>query len=93
MAEDKKKKELKGVTGNYNQQAVKQKKYYYTYGEVDDLNKGFADSFTDITAFNSKLKNELEKDTSVKLVVHQEEEDDVNESCGGKKKKKKKTKK
>ncbi len=90
MADKKDKKELKGVVGTYNQQAVTKRKYYYNYGEVDNIEKGFNDSFSDLAAFNTKLKDELEKEKSVKLVVQKsDDEEEVNESCGGKKKKKK----
>jgi len=91
MADKKEKKELKGVTSNYNSKAVTTKKYYYTYGEVDNIEKGFNDSFSDLASFNTKLKDELEKERNVKLVVQKsDDEDDINEACGEKKKKNKK---
>ena len=91
MADKKEKKELKGVTSNYNHQAVTTRKYYYTYGEVDNIDKGFNDSFSDLASFNTKLKDELEKERNVKLVVQKSDDDDENmsEACGGKKKTKK----
>ena len=68
MANDKNKK--KGVVGNYNKQPVTKRKYYYDYNEVSNIEKGFADSFTELEAFNTKLKDELKKEKTVKLQIH-----------------------
>lgn len=67
MADDKEKK--KGVVGNYNQQPVTRRKYYYDYNEVSDTEKGFNDAFTDLAAFNDKLKDELKKEKNVKFQI------------------------
>lgn len=91
---DKKDDKKKGVVGNYNQQPVTKKKYYYDYNDVSDAEKGFADAFTDLSAFNTKLKDELEKEKNVKLQIHSvDDEQNMTESTINEKKKCKKKKK
>ncbi len=62
---------LKGIVGKYNKQPVKKRKnYYYDYNEVSKTEQGFADSFTELETFNTKLKDELKKEKTVKLQIH-----------------------
>jgi len=63
------KKEFKGITGSYNGIPVKKRKYYYNYNDETDLDKGFSDSFSELKAFNTKLKTELENKKETKLKI------------------------
>lgn len=69
MAEKKEMK--KGVISNYNNKPVTRNNYYYDYHDVSSEEKGFNEMFTDLAAFNSKLKKELEGQKTVKLKVSQ----------------------
>ena len=80
------KKEFKGIVGSYNGIPVTKRKYYYDYNDESAENKGFADSFSELKGFNTKLKKELESDKATKLKIDQPE--DVSEACSIKKKKK-----
>jgi hypothetical protein len=67
---DKKEPKKKGVVTNYNKMPVTKRGYYYDYNEVSKAEQGFADSFTDLAVFNTKLTDELKKEKTVKLTIH-----------------------
>lgn len=76
MADDKKadkKAKSKGVVTNYNKMPVTKRGYYYDYNEVSQAEKGFADAFTELEGFNTKLKDELKKEKTVKLSIQDNE--------------------
>lgn len=84
------KKEFKGIVGSYNGIPVTKRKYYYDYNDESSENKGFADAFSELKGFNTKLKKELESDKTTKLNIDKAE--DINEACKSKKKKNAKSK-
>jgi hypothetical protein len=71
MADKKDKK--KGVVGKYNKQPVTKRKYYYDYHNVSKTEQGFADSFAELESFNTKLTDELKKEKTVKLQIHDDD--------------------
>jgi len=68
------KKEFKGIVGSYNGIPVTKRKYYYDYNDESDEEKGFADSFSELKGFNTKLKKELESDKTTKLKIDKVED-------------------
>jgi len=84
------KKEFKGIVGNYNGIPVTKRKYYYDYNNESTEDKGFADAFSELKGFNTKLKKELESDKTTKLEI--DKTDDISEACKAKKKKNVKSK-
>lgn len=77
MADKEQKK--KGVVGQYNKQPVTKRKYYYDYNEVSNVETGFSDSFTELETFNTKLKDELKKEKTVKLQIHNSDKEAIKE--------------